>query len=43
MFINKVRLLNFRNYEEQEKLDTMKNAYDLIDQTNEENADEGRR
>ena len=31
------------NYEEQEKLDAMKNAYDLIDQTNEENADEGRR
>ena len=31
------------NYEEQEKLDAMKNAYDLIDQTNEENADEDRR
>ena len=31
------------NYEEQKKLDAMKNAYDLIDQTNEENADEGRR
>ena len=31
------------NYEEQEKLDAMKNAYDLIAQTNEENADEDRR
>lgn len=31
------------NYEEQKKLDAMKNAYDLTDQTNEENTDEDRR